>query len=388
MTPAARYAAAIGVLDGFLGGEPAEKLLSNWSRRNRYAGSKDRAAVRDIVFDCLRNLRSFQALAGFEGGRALAVGHILAQQGDVRAVFTGEGYAPAPLADTETKTPKPLTEGEQTDLPDWLVAPMRASLGADFAAVCDRLRQRAPVDLRVNLRKNDRATAQEVLAEEDILTEPVEMVPTALRVVKNPRRVAQSRAYLDGRVELMDAASQAVVAALPLDQAKRALDFCAGGGGKTLAMAALAPNLRISAHDQSAARLAPLKDRSKRAGAPVRLLKSAPKPADGLYDLVLLDVPCSGSGAWRRAPEGKWRLTAQTLETLTKTQAAILANAPDLVSPEGCIAYVTCSLLQAENEDQIARFCAENPAWKPAYQRRFSLLECGDGFFLSLLKRA
>ncbi len=391
MTPAARYGAAIGVLDGFLTGEPAEKLLSNWSRRNRYAGSKDRAAVRDIVFDCLRNLRSFQHVAGFTGGRALALGHALAHGLQHEEVFSEIGYAPKPLNEDELTafagTRDPANEGVNLDLPDWLVAPLQETLGPDFTETCQIMRSRAPVDLRVNLRKGSREDAKAALAAEDILTEPVDFVDTALRVLENPRRVANSKPYLDGRVELQDAASQAVVAMLPLQDGPRVLDYCAGGGGKTLAIAALAPSARITAYDQSQARLEPLRDRAKRAGVPVRLLKLHPQEKDGTFDLVLLDVPCSGSGSWRRNPEAKWRLNEQGLAGLNETQSTILQAAADLVAPTGTLVYVTCSLLRAENEDRIAEFCKDRPEWEISHTHRFRLIDGGDGFFLTLLTR-
>ena len=389
MTPAARYAAAITVLDDFLAGAPAEKLLSNWARGNRYAGSKDRAAVRDIVFDCLRCLRSFQARAGFGGGRGLAVGHILSQDQEPAAFFTGEGYAPPVLEQAEIDAiarHAPLSEAEKLDLPDWLLPVVQTSLGDDYQAYCAALQHRAPVDLRVNLCKSTPQSAMASLAKDGVVCAPVERVATALRVTENPRRVAQSAAYLGGQVELQDAASQAVVAALPLQNAKTVLDYCAGGGGKTLAMAALAPKAQITAHDASPARLAPLAERAKRAGARVKLLKQSPKETD-LFDLVLLDVPCSGSGAWRRNPEGKWRFEAADLAELTQVQAEILRKTAGFVAQKGVLAYVTCSVFTAENQDQIAAFCAENPLWQLKSQQNFAVNDIGDGFFLAILEK-
>ena len=389
MTPAARYAAAITVLDDFLAGAPAEKLLSNWARGNRYAGSKDRAAVRDIVFDCLRCLRSYQGRAGFCGGRALAVGHILSQDQDPATFFTGEGYAPPVLKQDEIDAiarNAPLSEAEKLDLPDWLLPVVQTGLGKDHKAYCTALQHRAPVDLRVNLCKSTPQSAQASLVGDGVVCGPVQGVATALRVCENPRRVAQSAAYLGGLVELQDAASQAVVAELPLQNAKTILDYCAGGGGKTLAMAALAPKAQITAHDASPARLAPLAVRAKRAGARVKLLKQSPKASD-LFDLVLLDVPCSGSGSWRRNPEGKWRFGKADLAKLIQLQAGILEKTAAYVAQKGHLAYVTCSVFNAENQDQIAAFCEKNPQWHLKSQHNFAVNDIGDGFFLAILSR-
>ena len=391
MTPAARYAAAIDVLEAFLAGEPVEKTLSNWTRRNRYAGSGDRAAVRDITFDCLRNLRSFQWAAGLSGARAVAVGHCLAQGIDPEGIFSGEGHAPARLNDAQkaalTAAGTAPPEAVKSDLPDWLMEPFKQALGAQFSEIVTALKTRAPVDLRVNLGKADRAFAQRALAREDIATVPVSAASTALRVTSNPRRVAGSRAYRDGLVELQDAASQAVVDALPLARTNTILDYCAGGGGKTLAIAALAPHARISAWDHNPARLRPLRERAKRAGADVRLLNYEPHMKNGLYDLVLIDVPCSGSGAWRRNPEAKWRLTPYSLDALCKLQQGILRKSSALVAPDGALAYVTCSLLRRENEAQISAFLERNPDWVPHVERRFNLSDGGDGFYLAVLRR-
>ncbi len=392
MTPAARYAAAIGVLDAFLNGEPIEKTLSNWARRNRYAGSKDRAAVRDITFDCLRNLRSYQWASGIAGGRALAIGHCLSQGIVPADVFNGQGYAPAALSESETADLEAV-EGTvpwsvESDLPDWLVEKFRQSLGAEFAATISALKNRAPVDLRVNIGKGNLASAQEMLEQDGILAEPVVNVATALRVISNSRRVAQSKAYQSGLVELQDSASQAVVQALPLEDATTILDYCAGGGGKTLAMAALAPYAVISAYDQNSARLQPLQSRACRAGISVCLLTQKPKLKNGRYDIVLIDVPCSGSGSWRRNPEGKWRLTPQKLATFCQTQKDILQKAKDFVAPDGSLAYVTCSVLRCENEDQISAYLADNPDWRCSLQQRWNLSDGGDGFFLTVLSRA
>ncbi|MCP5073828.1 MAG: RsmB/NOP family class I SAM-dependent RNA methyltransferase [Rhodobacteraceae bacterium] len=392
MTPAARYAAAITILDAFLGGGPVEKTLSNWARRNRYAGSKDRAAVRDITFDCLRNLRSFQWAAGGEGARALTIGHCLMQGTELHQIFSGIGYAPDVLSAEEStvlvRQDKQMPDGVKADLPDWLLDQFRLSLGDAFERTTEILKSRAPVDLRVNLRKCGLPAAQKALEAVGIGTETVDLAATALRVTSNPRRIASSEPYVSGQIELQDAASQAVVAHLPLANAARILDYCAGGGGKTLAMAALAPEAKISAFDQSAARLEPLRERARRAGATVTLLDDSSQIKNDSYDLVLIDVPCSGAGAWRRNPEGKWRITEHGLHDLCGLQSEILQSAAPLVAEGGHLAYVTCSVLTCENEDRINAFLRASTAWKIELQKRFNLSDGGDGFFLTVLSRS
>ena len=381
-----RAAAAIQILDQILGGEPAEKALTSWGRASRYAGSKDRAAVRDLVYDALRARRSLAAAGGAaegkESGRALILGLIRARGEDEAAWFAGAPHGPAPVGASETPR---LPEGaEALDLPDWLEAPLRAALGAGFTPVMEAMRARAPVFLRVNLARASRDLAVNMLAAEGIAARPHPLAETALEVVEGARKIQTAEAYLSGVVELQDVSSQAVVAALPLQDGMRVLDHCAGGGGKTLAMAGLA-DLDLFAHDFSPRRMEDLKTRAARAGIEVRL--TATPEAVAPFDLVLTDVPCSGSGSWRRDPAGKWALSPERLKELTRIQADILNRAAKMVRPGGWLAYATCSFLTAENEDQLAAFSAGHPGWRLEKSLRFTPLEGGDGFFLALLQR-
>ncbi|NJM83082.1 MAG: RsmB/NOP family class I SAM-dependent RNA methyltransferase, partial [Tabrizicola sp.] len=238
MTPGARLSAAITVLDRILEGQPAEKALTNWGRASRFAGSGDRAAVRDLVFDGLRCRRSFAALGGSMTGRGIILGGLRAAGTDPAPLFTGEDHAPPPLEAGDAGDP--ATGAAALDCPDWLMPDLAASLGPDHDAVLRALQARAPVFLRVNTGKTDVARAIAALAADDVPAQPHPLATTALQVTGNARKLAQSRAYLTGLVELQDAASQAVVEALPLRDGMRVLDYCAGGGGKTLAMAARA----------------------------------------------------------------------------------------------------------------------------------------------------
>ncbi|EAQ03285.1 possible NOL1/NOP2/sun family protein [Pseudooceanicola batsensis HTCC2597] len=390
MTPEARIATAADLLDVILAGDPAERALTDWARRNRYAGSRDRAAIRDHVYDALRCRRSFALLGGGETGRGLMLGYLLSEGRDPRDVFTGQGYGPAPLtgaeaaalAETPAEALRAAPRPVACDMPDWLWPQLETSLGDRTETIAAILRRRAPVFLRVNLRKTDRAAARAALAAEEIVTRPHALAETALEVTDGARRVAMSRAYDEGLVELQDAASQAVAAALPLREGLSVLDYCAGGGGKTLAIAGRIDGT-FTAHDADAGRMADLPERARRAGIAVTLTDRPRGP----FDLVLCDVPCSGSGAWRRSPSGKWALSQETLDRLNATQLDILKRAAGLVAPGGTLAYVTCSLLRAENQERVAAFRATDPGWRIAAERQFLPDEGGDGFYLACLSR-
>ena len=386
MTPAARLSAAIEVLDRVLAGSPAERALTNWGRASRFAGSGDRAAVRDTVFAALRCRRSFAALGGGETGRGLVLGGLRSAGLDPVPLFTGEGHAPAPLTQAETQDPAPLDALVALDCPDWLAPALQHSLGADFAPVMRLLQHRAPVFLRANRARLTRAEAQARLAAEGIATTPHGLAPDALEVTENARKIAGSATYLEGLVELQDVASQAVAEAVPLAAGARVLDYCAGGGGKTLAMGARLP-LQLFAHDAEPRRMRDLPGRADRAGLSVRLLETAAVARAAPFDLVLADAPCSGSGSWRRDPEGKWRLTEARLTELRALQAQILDRCAGLVSAKGRLAYATCSLLDAENQTQIAHFLDRHPGWTLDKEQRLTPLQGGDGFYLAVLAR-
>lgn len=385
MTPAARVQAAIEILDQYLSGTPAEQALTGWARRSRFAGSKDRAAVRDHVFGALRCKRSFAALGGALTGRGLMLGALCATGEDADALFTGVGHAPQPLAPAELAAGHAPEPGpEACDIPDWLWPVWCDGLGDKAEQAAHALQSRAPVHLRVNLRKATREQAQAALTEEGIETAPHPAAASALEVSQGARRIRQSSAYMSGVVELQDAASQAVVEALPLRDGMRVLDYCAGGGGKTLAMAARA-DICLFAHDAAPRRMADLPARAKRAGVRVTTLTTRELASQAPFDLILCDVPCSGSGAWRRSPEGKWALTPEQLAGLNATQDQILREASALVGPAGVLAYATCSVLADENRDRIQTFCEDVSGWQCGSMQSWSPAGGTDGFFAAHL---
>ena len=387
MTPAARIGAAIECLDEILAGAPAEKVLTRWARASRFAGSKDRAAVRDHVFDALRSKRSFAALGGGEAGRGLMLGALRAGGEDPGAVFGSGGHAPSALSAAEEAGGRPPKEGaEAGNFPDWLWPELEASHGAEASRIAAALSARAPVHLRVNLARATREEAQEALAQEGIVTRAHEAAATALQVEDGARKLRQSEAYNSGLVELQDGASQAVTESLPLAPGVRVLDYCAGGGGKSLAMAARR-GAQVYAHDVSQARLNDLPGRARRAGTPVTQLTTAEVARHAPYDIVLCDVPCSGSGSWRRAPDAKWRLTPERLRELGGIQLGILEEVEKRVAPDGLLAYATCSLLECENTAIVTRFLSHRPAWEVVYQQSWTLEDESDGFFVAHLKR-
>lgn len=383
MTPAARMQAAIEILDGWSPGRQADRLLLAWGRSSRFAGSKDRAAVADHVYDALRRWRSLAWPETGGGGRA----RLLALAKDARSLdlWTGARHAPAPPSAPERARLDarfaPAPEGVRLDLPDWLLHFWRGSLGDLSDPVARALTERAPLDLRVALSRTTPQAAAARLAEDGVTAAPGPLSAACLRVFGGARALRRSSAYLDGWVEVQDAASQAAAAFARAAPGERALDFCAGGGGKALALADA--GAQVDAHDVDPRRMADLPARAVRAGTPIRRLSGAPE--DGAYDLAFVDAPCSGSGAWRRNPDGKWALTAADLRRLLASQRQALEGAARALRPGGRLIYATCSLLDCENSAQARSFAAQG-RFELAEERGLTPLDGGDGFYMCRLQ--
>ncbi|MEO0401118.1 MAG: RsmB/NOP family class I SAM-dependent RNA methyltransferase [Pseudomonadota bacterium] len=384
MTPGARIAAAIGVLDAVAAGQPAEQALTRWGRASRYAGSKDRAAVRDHVFDALRNWRSDAVRGGGTSGRARMIGRCRADGSDLDALFDGVGHAPDPLSAAEQAGGSDPTEtGARWNLPDWILPQFTASLGAVAEETALALCARAPITLRVNVARTTLSQAQQALAKDGITTAVNPRAETALSVSEGARKVRMSTAYLDGLVELQDASSQAATLSLPVRGT--ALDYCAGGGGKSLALAA--QGWAVTAHDIDARRMRDLAERAARGGHDIALCATDKLAEKGPFDLVFCDAPCSGSGAWRRSPDAKWNLTQDRLDELSAMQRDVLDAGRALVAPGGQLVYATCSVLGAENDAQIAAFLERHPEWSVSATHSWCIDAHGDGFFAAQLTR-
>jgi 16S rRNA (cytosine967-C5)-methyltransferase len=382
MTPGARLSAAIDVLaDIEARRRPASDALKDWGLSHRFAGSGDRAAIGGLVFDALRRRQSAAWLMDEATPRAILFGALKLERGmgpdAIRRLADGGRFAPAPPTEVEIEALTSARLGEapahvRGDYPEWLDAKLAAVFGEDRAAEGAALSSRAPVDLRVNTLKGDRATAAAALAH--LGANPAPWSPVGLRIAlsadaKSPPIQAEP-AFIDGLVEVQDEGSQLAAILTGAGPRDTVIDLCAGGGGKTLALAAQMENRgRLIATDTDIRRLAPIHARLARAGAghvEVRTPRGAAPLLDdvvGQVDLVLIDAPCTGIGAWRRNPDAKWRVRPGALEQRIKDQDEVLARAAPLVRQGGRIAYITCSLLAEENGDRIAAFLAAHPAF-------------------------
>jgi 16S rRNA (cytosine967-C5)-methyltransferase len=432
MTPGARLAAAIEVIADIDGRRrPAADALKDWGLSHRFAGSGDRAAIAGLTYDALRRRASSGWIMGDSAPRAIALGMLRRERGlDTEAIgrlASGEGHAPPPLTEAERAAlQRGSLDGAPAhvvgDYPEWLDPYLARVFGDERAEEGVALASRAPLDLRVNALKADRDAAAAALS--DHAPESTRWSPHGLRLrlkadAKSPAIHAEP-AFLKGLIEVQDEGSQLAALFAQAKPGEQVLDLCAGAGGKTLALAAEMQNKgQLYATDDDKRRLAPIHDRLARSGArnvQVRTPKSVGTEIDdlkGRMDLVLIDAPCTGIGAWRRNPDAKWRVRPGALEQRAKEQAELLDRAAALVRPGGRIAYVTCSVIAEENGDQVrgflvrhAEFSVEKPAetagalGERAYMfcRAAFLSDEGllmtprrtdtDGFFVSIMRQS
>ena len=431
MTPGARLAAAIEILgDIEATRRPAAGALKDWGLHHRFAGSADRAAIAGLVYDALRRRASSAFLMGRESPRAILLGMLKLERGlDVAAISAlcdGSRHAPAPLEEEErARLAQASLDGAPAavagDYPEWLDPYFAETFGEERADELAALASRAPLDLRVNSLKTDRDAVAAALASLDAV--PTRWSPFGLRIpltagTKSPGIHAEP-AFLKGQIELQDEGSQLAAVLCAAKPGEQVIDLCAGAGGKTLALAAMMENRgQIFATDTDKRRLAPIHARLDRAGARNVQVRTPRGETDGLADLagradlVLIDAPCTGTGAWRRNPDAKWRIRPGALAERVKEQIAVLDRAAPLVKPGGRILYATCSVLEAENGAQVRAFLARQEGFAvvpPAevivalgeraflFRRAVRLSDEGllmtprltdtDGFFVAMLRR-
>ena len=435
MTPGARMAAAIGLLDAIGSGRaPADDTVGDYFRRHRFAGVKDRAAISDHIYAVLRHRAALDWWIEREGGpiglngRARLLAALVLIEGwrpdDIARECDGDRFRPARIEPGERRFLTALAghELDQREMPAsargnypaWLEPHLRAALGRDLAREMAAALQPAQLDLRANLLKTDREAARAALAREGVNAGRTPHSPLGLRVFERiPLGTIET--FRNGLVEVQDEGSQLAALLVDARPGMRVVDFCAGAGGKTLALAASMDNRgHLVACDIQARRLERATERLRRAGASIVQRKPLATAHDqwvkrhaGSFDRVLVDAPCTGTGTWRRNPDAKWRLAPADLVELPALQADIIDSAARLVRPGGRLIYVTCSLLGVEDEDQVARFLTGHAdftllpiagVWREAVggdcpaegdMLRLTPARHGtDGFFVAVLQKA
>ena len=425
MKSGGRLAAAIEVLGAIdERHRPVAEALKDWGVAHRFAGSGDRAAIGNIVYDAMRWRLSGAWIMDADTPRALALATVGWRRGvgadGLAAMLAADPHAPEPLTEDEAHrlAAADLTAAPdhvRADVPEWLAPRFQRLFGDDWVAEAQALALRPALDMRVNRLKADRPKVLKALARFAAVATPFS--PDGLRIVategegRHPN-VQNEPAFQKGWFEVQDEGSQIAALMVGAAPGEQMLDLCAGAGGKTLALASLMDNRgQVFATDSDRARLAPIFERLKRAGArnvQVREAGAALGDLAGRMDAVLIDAPCTGTGVWRRRPDAKWKLTDQALALRIGEQAALLNDAARYVKPGGRLTYVTCSLLPDENADQVAAFLQQNrefSAVPPAEAAsavaglRAAALDVGnglvlsprltgtDGFFVSVMRR-
>ncbi|WP_379546528.1 RsmB/NOP family class I SAM-dependent RNA methyltransferase [Qipengyuania sp. DSG2-2] len=387
MTPAARVQAAIEILDGVIegaksNGAPADRIIANWAKSNRYAGSKDRRAVRELVYAAIR------ACGPVPKTGRVAMLRLAEVDPAIAPLFDGSNYGPPAIGSREKAADGGI-------VPAWLGERFAASgLGEEEQSA---LLDRAPLDIRINTLKASSETIDLPVAAEPLPIAQALRLPSGTQVEQWP-------AYREGQIEVQDLGSQIACLAAEVKPGQTVIDLCAGAGGKTLGLAAAMENSgTLIASDTDRGRLSKLPPRAERAGAGMieTVLLDAGKELDALAqyrrmaDCVFVDAPCSGTGTLRRKPEAKWRIDSRALARYAGVQDKLLDIASELVKPGGRIVFVTCSLLEEEGADRIDAFLKRTPGWQadpaplPAGQSRGQGMRLTpfhdgtDGFFIA-----
>ncbi len=382
-----RLAAAIEVLEDIgRRHRPVADALKDWGLSHRFAGGGDRAAIGNIVYDALRHKRSAGWLLGEDTPRAIGFGALLLEWGQtarsLNDALDGDKFAPPLLtaAELQAIAGRRLADAPdavRADVPDWCAPLFEQAFGASWVDEGAALATRPPLDLRVNTLQANR---DKVLAElSGTGAKPAAIAPHGIRIPpidgdgRHPNVQAEP-AFQKGWFEVQDEGSQVAAALAGAEAGMQVLDFCAGAGGKTLALSAAMDNRgQIFAHDAEKARLAPIFDRIRRSenrNVQVVTKPSELAPLSNHMDIVVVDAPCTGSGTWRRRPDAKWRLTQRQLDARKGEQSAILDAAKAYVKPGGLLVYITCSVFDEENSEQIAAFRERNSGFVPVDHRQ------------------
>lgn len=377
-----RIDAAIQVLDDVMNRhQPVKSAMRDWGKRARYAGAKDRAWVSGLVLDALRRRNSIAHAMNSDAPRALILGALRHVWGwdlrDIESAMKDE-HAPSPLSGEEREglllAPDPTAPPHvQGDYPEWLTPHLARVFGEEAVIEAQEMNARAPVDLRINTLKADPEKAGKAIRTAS--GKPSDLLVNAYHIpAPDPTQRETSLqtipAYSKGWVEVQDAGSQIAAAAANVQPGDNILDYCAGGGGKTLALAAaLEGKGQVYAYDIDGRRLSALIPRLKRSGAHNVQLCHPREPESlealkGKMDIVFVDAPCTGTGTWRRKPDTKWRLKESALAKRNAEQTEILDKAAEFVKPGGKLLYATCSFLAEEDEDQVEAFLKRNDAFR------------------------
>jgi len=378
-----RVAGAIEVLaDIETRKRPVADALKDWGLAHRFAGSGDRAAIGNIVYDALRMRLSHAWLMGDESPAALAYAVLIRQWGltleALQPEFADDRFAPPALteANLSALASRNLEDAPlhvQGDIPDWSQPSFEANFGEDWLVEAKALAGRPTLDLRANTLKASREKVVKALERSG--AKPSRIARNGVRIAAGEGasrlpNVTAELSFQKGWFEVQDEGSQIVADLVQPGEHDQVLDYCAGGGGKTLAMAAAMHNKgQIHAYDADRKRLAPIIERLRRAGTRnVQVHDDVHQldPLKGKLDAVLVDAPCTGTGTWRRRPDTKWRLTPKNLDERVAQQQEALSEAATFVKPGGALLYVTCSILPEENDAQVSRFCAEHPEFSIA----------------------
>lgn len=389
MPPGGRISAAMEVLAEMeKHHRPATEALRDWGRTHRFAGSSDRAAIGNLVFDALRHKASASWVLEDETARAAVLGTLVSHwkksPEDLKTWFEGDRHAPSPLSETETASlnNRNLNEAPnwvQADLPEWVAPLFEANFDEELVVEGKALAERPPIGLRVNTLRSNREKVAKALAR--FSPRETRLAPDGLYVTPpegfgRTANIQADGAYQKGWVEVQDEGSQVVAHLAFAQPGEQILDYCAGAGGKTLALAACMQNKgQLFAYDSDRSRLAPIHERLKRASCRNVQVREPQegvlKDLENRMDRVVVDAPCTGSGVWRRRPDAKWRLTPEALEKRLEEQQQVLRGAAVYVKPGGYLCYITCSVFGEENEGQVYNFLEENGG-------NFEILSAGE----------